>query len=225
MAFPTISLTPTDSFNRVQNPIANGWTQHLIFGGGSLQTDGSVAKSAAAAGATGGAIYTATSYGPDAEAILTIPTIPAAGQPVRLWLRMTDASGTGNGYSVRVTPAAGAGNDVWGVYYVLGGISTLIGASLNTGPDIVAGDKMGMEVVGSTINVYRYDGANWTQLVSRADSQFSAGGFGAITVNDVTATVDDFTIGTSVAAAPNDAHGGLVPAGMFDPELVSGAWF
>jgi hypothetical protein len=66
------------------------------------------------------------------------------------------------------------------------------------GTSLVVGDKVGMEIVGSTIAAYAYQSGAWTQLGTRSDGAYTAAGKIGVRLSDSGANsrIDDFGGGT-----------------------------
>lgn len=189
MAYPTTSAV-LDNFDRAnEGPPMTGWTD----------IDAGLQVISNAAGGTTGANLSRlnTSYGPDAEAWATVSTKP--GAVTRYFgFEMRQTADTGDGYAAYAIDRSGT--DTWEIYRVDNGTYTLLGSAV-TGPEVTAGDQIGMERLGSAVAVYHFTAGAWTQIATRTDSTYTGTLYLALYVDDGTGRFDDFGGGTVVAAA------------------------
>lgn len=197
MAFPTQGVL--DNFNRGDEgpPPSGDWAHPAWNGNGGLEV---VSNQCAAEGAGYNDSYWDVGVGPDCEVYVTIPTLPADGEEMGLFLRAKDPGAGGlDGYEVYMAKVAGAGNDVTRVYRLDNEALTQLGADITQ--EFAAGEKLGFEAVGSTLTVYQYTGAAWGSLGSRDDATYGAAGYIGVELQNTTVRVDDFGGGTIGAAA------------------------
>lgn len=193
MSFPTVTDL-LDNFNRANEgpPPSANWS--------TTDSPGlSVVGNQAAPGASGGnaTAWDATTFGPDSEAYATVAVSQAVDEYMGLEARLADiiTPGTRDGYGVYVVRRSGT--DQWECYRLDNQIFTLLGATV-TGPDVDPGDKIGIEIIGTTIKGYHFDGATWTEVLSRTDSTYTAAGFIGLHADGTVARWDDFHGGTVV---------------------------
>lgn len=188
MAFPTTSVL--DSFNRAdENPInATNWP--ATWNG--LDTPFLVSSNVASPpGNYICSVHWVTTYGPDAE---VYATIAAVGANLGLGVRIA-AEGTSGIDAYMIN----ADSNLIGVYRIDDGTFTQLGSDI--AQTLAAGDKVGMEIVGSTITVYYKVGAGaWTSIGSRTDSTYTAAGKLGMRSNALATQYDDFGGGTFVPA-------------------------
>ena len=178
-----------DNFNRAdEDPIGAPWTGPMISGSPSLRLLSN--ELAVRSGQTSGGIYYTGTY-TDCEAWVVLAN-KLDGSRLVVAVRTADA-GTANvdQYRVDLLPQAGAANDITR-------IGRLDNSSLTTlGADIVqefnaADDGLGIAIIGSTIEAWRWDGATWNLLGTRTDSTYTAAGNFALEINGATSVYDDF---------------------------------
>jgi hypothetical protein len=91
-----------------------------------------------------------------------------------------------------------SGTDETAVYRVDNGGFTQLGAAITQ--NFATGEKLGLEAIGSTIAVYRFASAVWSQLSTRSDSTYTTAGKIGMFCDNTTTKLDDFGGGTVVAA-------------------------
>lgn len=185
-----------DDFNRAnQTPLTAPWATPLKTGNGAINLTGN--QLAAAAAVASDAYWNGRLYGPDVALAVTIPTLPTGGASnyVGLWARVTGAgTATPSGYAMLVVPGASAVL----VYRVDSGVETLLGTFSCT---FIAGDKLGFQLVGSTLYLWHFSGSAWTLRGKVEDSTYTAAGRVGYTTDSATARADDFVAGDSGAVA------------------------
>jgi len=172
-AFPTTSLL--DNFNRPnEDPITGSWDQPVWNGDASAKIITNQAASNNAGGGWGGAWWT-TTFANDQEVWATVPTFDsgaASNEQMGLFFRLADPGlTTMDGYVVHF----GIDNIVR-VNRVDNLVATQLGSDILH--DSVDGDKIGAEMVGTTITPYYDSGFGWTALSTRTDSTYTAGFIG-----------------------------------------------
>jgi len=188
MAFPTTGIL--DNFNRAnEDPLANStWTK--ITGSQNLKIVSNICQGSPF-NQLSGAYWSATTFGPDSEAYVTVLVIPGGANYVRLYARLTSPGGAQNSYFMQFS------NDSNGcrIFIESGGTPTAI--AQDAAARYVANDVLGFEVIGSTLTVYK----NGASVLSTTDATFSAAGFIGLGARQSTAQLDDFGGGTVVPAA------------------------
>lgn len=199
MAFPTVT-TVIDNFNRADGPAGANWTADAAgFGDAIFQVISNTAGSSVSGGQDGW--YNATTYGPDSEAMETLPTEQAT-LTVGLTLRQQSA---GNCYLLAIDKSGTP--DTWTIYRDVAGALT----SVATGSQDIAGtDAIGFEALGNVISAYWQSGGagGWTQIATGTDNQYGGTGKLGKYIEGTTRRQDDFRGGTTVPAA-----GGGLPTG------------
>ena len=198
MSFPTTPVL--DTFNRTaEDPLSDGgkWTNNFE-GSGSLKTDGTTC--AISSGTSGQAVRNDVTPGPDCEVYVTQSAEPDVGSgSIALYARLVNlGAGTTDGYTLDC-PRERSGTDEWRLFRRDNGVDTQLGASFLQ--EVINGDSMGLEIVGSTLTVYyRSQGGGWTSLGTRTDATYSAAGSIGVFLNGSTSpVVNDFGGGTVVA--------------------------
>lgn len=192
MSFPSTSLL--DAFTGAdQNPISTNWsTPATGVGVGSCkrlsnQIAGSVAS-------TSDAWYNVATYGPDCECYVTVTVKTATGDGIGVYGRVQQPSvsaATLDGYLVYASTASGT--DTITIYRVDNiALTSLAVAS----QEFAVGDKIGIEIIGTTINAWYWNGSTWTNVATATDSTYSAAGRLAFRIRGTLGRADDFSGGT-----------------------------
>lgn len=182
-----------DSFNRANNSsLGSNWTENFRDGSDLAIISNQVGNEV---GGLDDAYWNPSTFGPDSEVFVTFATLPSgANDNLALWIRLdpTPIDGYTAFYSYQ------AATDNIKIYEVTNNAATQLGATISQ--DFAAGDKFGLEVIGSTIKVYRDDGTGWAEVASRTDATHSAAGNIAMEIEKTVARFDDFGGGTVAAA-------------------------
>lgn len=202
MAFPTVT-TVLDDFNRAnEGPPPTGWS--TVSGTGFSVVSN---QCKLASGTSGLSRRTGSGdFGADCEHYATLATkAGAAGRYAGVAARFSNSANTA--YWVFLVESAGT--DTWEIWKYVAGVSTQLGATI-TGPEVTAGDKIGIECNGTTISAYVFQSSAWTLVGSRTDSAISAGGRTGLYMDQTTGIWDDISGGTTV------------PASTFVPRIILG---
>lgn len=200
MAFPTTSVL--DDFNRANGAIGSNWVAG--FGDPLPAVNTNSARGAAAGwyGAVWAPSGTPASFGPDCEAYYTIAVANlASAQPAGVLARVsTPTSGTFSGYMARVHSSTGEPELV----RFDAGTPTTLDTAIGVTP--VAGDKIGLSCIGSTISIWYAPAGVWPGAATKTVTDATYGSAGAIcvSINQTGANsngFDDFGGGTLGAAA------------------------
>lgn len=193
MAFGDFA-TLQDDFNRANaNPLDGSWTNKVVAANTSMLINSSQAGGSSGAG-TNSAWFTGFTPGDDCEAYITINTVPSNGEFVRVYARLATPGTAGvDGYFVQWTKVSGANNDSMALFRLDNASATSIGTF--TG-DYSAGDKIGIECIGSAISAYHFTGGVWTQRITTTDATYSAAGPAGIGGLGNGFRLDDFFAGT-----------------------------
>jgi hypothetical protein len=199
MAFPTTSII--SSFTGPdEDPLSEGGIWTVGAGVGINGINGSQERISNQAGArSGNAIYNVSTFGPNTESYATLPVLPTNGAGATYcYARLSALSATANGYSVdwRVT----GGTNTMRLLRYDAGSGTSLGSWTQA---LSAGDAIGLEIIGSSLQAYVFSGGSWAPVQSPVtDGTYSAAGYVGFGITDVNARVDDFgggTPGTTIA--------------------------
>ena len=138
--------------------------------------------------------WSAATFGPNCEVYVTLGATPASGQDVALRIANPGASWTGYIIDVNGT--------TWNLYYHdAGGFHLIAGPIVQA---VGAGDKIGLEAIGSQITAYAFTAGTWSSVMTVSDSNITGTGYiGMCSVNAGTGnTFDDFSGGTIGGNAP-----------------------
>lgn len=200
MAFPTTSLL--DDFNRADTgpPPSGSWdSAGLDLASSALSVVSNTCKSANTGGGAWG-----TTFGPDSEVYTTLATLMGANQRVRLYLRAQQTGGaTLDGYMVDFQRVdANPGCDMK-IFRIDNDANTQLGSTVSeTGGALVTGNELGADVVGTTITGYIFRSGAWGSVISNTgDANYGSAGLIGMASTDSTARMDDFSGGTTAAAA------------------------
>lgn len=143
-------------------------------------------------GTWAGAIRTGT-YGPNTEVYCTIATPGTSGQRIILLLRGSGSGATYNAYTMEVDCLGGS----WDLYRVSAGVGTWLASSTQL---VAAGDKIGMDVVGSKLTIYHKPAAgSWVQKMTYTDlTPISTAGWVGMKTLGAVYRSDDFGGGTVI---------------------------
>jgi hypothetical protein len=197
VAFPTTGIL--DNFNRANEgpPPSANWTHPYYPTDDGLK----VSSNACIANIDGSSdsYWDVATFGPDCEAYITVSTLPATNQYIYIAARVANPGAAGlDGYELNVQVVAGT--DLWQINRLDNASYTLLGSTV-TGPNLSAGDSIGIEIIGSTIKGYHKPVAgSWTEILSRTDSTYSAAGYIALGTDDAATVFDNFGGGTVAAA-------------------------
>lgn len=197
MAFPTTAVL--DDFNRADSTttIGTSWSVLADYFSGDAdhgiisnqlynpQTDDYVAM-----------YWNAGTFGPDSECYMTVTTVPSVDESLSVGVRNKDVGvGTYDGYWVFINTSTG----LISVVRVDDDVATTLGSTVAI--TLSAGEKFGIEAIGSTLKAYHFTGGSWTEKASRTDSTYGAAGLLAFYIPGavVTGRFDDFGGGTVVA--------------------------
>lgn len=184
-------MTPTtpvrDNFNRADSAnLGANWTSLTAaqIGISSNQADG----------VSGNCLsyYNVEEYGAAQESYVTIAVKPATGETAAVYVRMKDVASilTLDCYLAGLIPQAGT--DLVRVQRVDNAVATTLGSDISQ--EFNAGDKLMLRAIGSTLSIWRYDAGTgvWTQIGTRTDSTYLAGGRIGMIIQNTTTRLDDF---------------------------------
>jgi hypothetical protein len=192
VAFPTTSVL--DNFDRANTgpPPSASWTGDASMAAAECKV---ISNTVAANASNGFDYWNPTTYGPDSECFMDIPTKPGSGQYAAVYVRF-DPPGN-NGYEVELDVAAGTDSVL--IFRCDNTVFTQLGASISQ--EFTAGDSLGLEMIGSTLQAYRKSGT-WSALgTTRTDGTYTVAGNLALQFGDTTARGDNFGGGTVVVSS------------------------
>jgi hypothetical protein len=193
MPFPTTSVL--DNFNRTENPLSDGgkWSGPLFAGDQVPQADGANCVKVGT-NRFPEAYRSDQTYGPDCEAYLTIVTVGTGTPFVQVAARTQQENSSLDGYILEIIAPA-----TWSIYSTTNEVVTTLGATITQA--ISAGDKFGIQCIGSTVSAYYNGVAGWVNLGGRIDVTYlSAGHIGLLFGDNSTWALNDFGGGTAVPA-------------------------
>lgn len=201
MAFPTTSVLTTFT-GTDENPLSEGgnWAQGPDLSQTPAARVSNQAKNSVDTtnNLNSRSYWVASQFGPDLEAYATIAALPNSGKGVSVWGRLHNPTGSYEAYLAVYT--TGTGFRLFKV--TAGGTFAQLGSTDATAAS--AGDKIGLECIGTTIRCLHFTGGSWVQRVSATDSAISGAGYLAIEFgsNDLgSGKLDDFGGGTVVGTA------------------------
>jgi len=191
MAFPTTSVL--DNFNRADGELGSNWSNPAYSTFGPLAI---ISNTAYSPSPYDDGYWNVATFGPDCEVYVTLTTIQGESEYVYIYARYVNPGTLCDGYKLGHKYVA-AGNDSFKFYRSDNGADTQIGATIYS--NIVQGDKLGLEIVGSTLTPYIYTSGAWSALETRTDTTYSAAGYIGICPTTSTPRLDDFGGGTIAA--------------------------
>jgi hypothetical protein len=162
--FPTTSVL--DTFVRAdENPLSDGgkWT----VSDSSHSAMKIVSNKAIASGITGADYWNPTTFGSDSEAYVDVTSLPSASQGVFVGCRAQNAGPASTTLTAYKLSWLNTASSQWQLMSLVNGSGGAIASW--TGP-LIAGDSIGMSVVGSTITAYRKTGGSWSAIGSFVDT-------------------------------------------------------
>jgi hypothetical protein len=208
VAFPTTGIL--DNFNRADTgpPLSASWDYPVDNNGAAGLK---VLSNQCGENSSGYASsWWTTAVGPDSEIYATCVGAIASGVSIDLFLRLASpgSGGSGNasvdGYDVGFYNNAGT----FELYHwrIDNNVYTQLGSTQTPGP-LNAGDKIGAEMIGSTLQAYRHNGTSWSSYgSSRSDSTYSGSGYVGVQIaTSTTQRIDDVGGGTVVTGASSTA--------------------
>ena len=218
MSFPREGVL--DNFNRANEgpPPSASWANNWLGNGLKVQSNALIAHVNAA---NNGSYWSAGTFGPDCEIYLTLASIWSSNVwgHIALAARIVDPTNATavDGYSVSIE-SDGSGQPRGSSYYRIdNGVYTRLGSAFTRGSNWTAGERLGLELIGSTLQAYIFSGGSWSTLTtSRSDSTYNAAGHLSISTDRTEWTGDDFgggTVGAGGAALPHLATPIYRPAG------------
>lgn len=194
-SFPTTSVLDTGVRANAGPPPSASWTADTGIGTNNLVIS---SNSIAATTANAYAYWNVSTFGPNSEVFCTITT-KADGNYVAVYARVDPAGN--NGYEVENDPVAGT--DTSAYFIMTGAVFTQLGASVSQ--EFANGDGLGLEIVGSTLQMQRRSASVWATLgTSRSDSTYASAGNLALQIGNTLPRVNDFGGGTIAGVYLNE---------------------
>lgn len=201
MAFPTTGVL--DTFTRIDAAaLGANWTEGDLLGGDNFEIVSNQVQNTGAQNVEASARWNVETFGADSEAFCILVTIPNVdGDRFGIAARIVSpGSSTFDGYGASIRK--GAANISMRLQEWLNGNDTDIGAEAVI--TFVAGDSLGLEIIGTAIKGYRNNQTSWSEEKSEVDGTYTAAGYIGLTSWEVGSTgqptLDDFGGGTVVAA-------------------------
>lgn len=218
-------MTPTagliDQFNRANDTlIGTGWTE----GGDFLGIDGTTLElntnQVRNSSGSNSVARRSTTFGPDSEYYMDIPTLPGNGEWVGFFVRCTPTTNT-NGYVVEVYNDGGS-LDVY-IFRVTSNGYTQLGAAVTNG--VQAGDSLMIQAVGSSINIERQRSGTWSVIATRTDSTYNSAGYIGMYGTGTTFRLDNAGGGDYVASSAQNISAQAIASGetWYTPTVTPGA--
>lgn len=192
-------MTPTnptiiDSFNRADENPATNWTALA----GAIKV---VSNQAAGNAVTDNlAFYSPSTQGPDVDITIPISVREGNNNYVAVLARLKDTGSiaTLDGYLVGHYQLTGT--DAIRVYRLDNAVGTQLGADISQ--ESAAGDLLNVTIVGSTIQVWYFNGTSWALIGTRTDSTYPAAGSVGLGIYNTTGRVDYYQGGLYVPFPP-----------------------
>lgn len=144
--------------------------------------------------------WAAAQFGGNCESYATMSVVPTTnGRGLSVWARIHNPGNatTMEAYLGVWTLATG-----WRLFKVTSGATfTQIGSTTTT-PNPADGDKIGLEVIGSSLTLYHFTGGAWVSRVTGTDTAITGAGYIGIefSTSETAARFDDFGGGTIVSS-------------------------
>ncbi len=188
-AFPSTAVL--DTFNRINEgpPPSSDWS-NLAGKTGLKVLINQLAEDIGVAYEDTWGYWSASSFGPDTEAFITIADV-AVDSYTWLWVRFDPV--LSNGYGIQAVK----GTSKLRIYRLDDGDRTQLGTDVSQA--ISSGDSIGISVIGSTISLYyKASGGNWVLKDTQTDSTYSGAGNIAIQCQELSSAtkLDDLGGGT-----------------------------
>lgn len=216
MAFPSTPIL--DNFDRADGAIGANWG--VSSTGTALPTILSNVAIAAAS-AYGAAIWEASTFLPDQECYITIPTGSTSFSEVGLQARVTNQNtASKNYYLLRAEETSGGNGGIW-ISRGYGGTDSGTLAKYNT--NLTFGDSLGLQVLTSGANYLvkswiKRGSANWTQLATYTE----VGGVATYPNLNVTSYIGFANYGSATTSRSIDNFGGgYATGGVSNVDLTS----
>lgn len=199
MDFPLGSVIEAFTGTDGTTPVNSNWSNDVLLKGSrgiKIASNEGIGNTASVFNT---AWYNAATFGPDVEAWVTIPTVPAlATDAVGILLRIvTPGTGTASGYSLLARKQAAV--DTIEMNRTDNTVDTLLSPSVTQ--EFAAGDAFGLQAIGPYLTAfYKPSGGPWSSLFTRYDSTYTAAGYVALAIDNSSGKVDGFGAGSIVTA-------------------------
>lgn len=207
--FPTQGILDQFTGANATSPPNASWTNQIAGIGSGLEIQSNACETAESVlpNNYGTGFYNVTDYGPDAECYCTISDYSGENDRVGVGVRLASAGTSGlDGYAAHLDTVLGAANDTVNIYRIDNAVLTTLGATITQ--EMAAGEKLGIEAIGTTITVYRHAGS-WASIGNRTDGTYSAAGKIGLWTRSANGTMrmDDFGGGTVSAGGGGGGTG------------------
>lgn len=207
MAFPTTSVL-TSFTGADEDPLSEGgnWAGPIRNAQRQAERFTNAARHSANPDNTvsGTSYWTVTQYGPNVEVFATVPELPSSTHGVSVWARIHNP---GNATTMEAYLGVYTTDTGFRIFKVTAGATfAQIGSTDATVAS--AGDKIGLEVIGTSLTLYHFTSGSWVSRVTGTDSAITGSGYiGLEFSSNITAgTLDDFGGGTHVASPPRSQY-------------------
>lgn len=199
MAFPTTSIL--DDFTRANSgSLGANWTDAFE---GSPTSGWQIISNQAAQDDTAffeSSYWSASTFGPNLEAYCTLRYNITTTTRLEVWGRITSPGASNNAYIFRLGRSADA--TAFGWEKNVAGVNSAIGADIVHAAG-ATGDRVGIELNGTSLQAYYDTGSGWTALGSGyTDSSLTGAGNIGMRGRS-TAVIDDFGGGNILTFAPS----------------------
>lgn len=197
MPFPTTGIL--DDFNRANSgSLGANWTDAIEASPTSGWAVSSNQGVQDAANFFESSYWSAASFGPDLECFLTVRYNMTGSTRLEIWVRISSPGASNNAYIFRC--GRSADDTAFGWEKNVAGANSAIGADWVAGP-LVTGDKVGVQVIGTSLQAYLDTGSGWVAQPNRTDGSITSAGNIGIRARDA-GVIDDFGGGTYVPPPP-----------------------
>jgi hypothetical protein len=190
--FPTTPLL--DDFNRADElPIVGNWTSPTF----SNESDTELYQNRLGTN-PGSAYWDVSTFGPDCEVWIELSVLPNIGGSAALRARIQGVGGLSSAssyYALLIYDDASVRK--WKFAKVVSGTFTSLTADQDFPETLTAGDKVGLQCIGTTLKAYWNHATNgWTLLGTITDSSITAAGYIGTDQNESVTHFDNFGGGT-----------------------------
>ncbi len=188
-----LAQAPLDSFDRPdENPLSDAgrWTNGIKTSELGLKVGAGLLACGITSTAT--AWRNTQQYGPDAQASVTLSVLPAAGNAVRLYLRLQTPGTSGiDGYMLLYQQ--GSGSDTVSLTRLDNGTITVLKSfSLHA----AAGDQLLLRTLGNRLEAWQQTSGNWQRLGDTTDNTYKTSGYTGVGLRGTTGRLDNFSAKT-----------------------------
>jgi len=202
MAFPTTGIL--DNFNRGNSAsLGSNHTEGDIISPDNFKILSNVCENGGGANLTASTRWNVETFGPDSETFCTMLTVPVfSGDRNSLAGRIVQPGAGVDGYGLSVRK--GVSDTEFRIQRIDDAVTTDLGSGVVV--TIADTDKVGLEIIGTTLKGYLDTGSGFVEKISRTDSNHSAAGNIGLysweqpSTGGIKMQLDDFGGGTVVVA-------------------------